>query len=178
MLPKLNLTNCRQLNDIGVTGNKFTELDLSGFEHLTTVSCVDSPTLRSLNLSNCPNLTTVYVESNDILASLDLSNCGNLDFVQCPGNQLTTLKLAGAYYITYLNCRNNKLTSLDLTGCGLAWYSDGQLSFYSNPGDGVSKFPVKDSDRITNDNLPEGFVTLTQWEYEDKTIYADFQVVE
>lgn len=97
MRPSVDLTNCRQLNDIGVTGNKFSELDLSGFEHLTTVSCVDSPTLSSLNLSDCPNLTTVYLESNDVLASLDLSNCENLDYVQYPGNQLTTLKLAADF---------------------------------------------------------------------------------
>ena len=51
-------------------------------------------------------------------ASLNgLQNFRNLEYLDCSGNQLTSLSVSGLPMLRYLDCKDNQLTSLSLSGC-------------------------------------------------------------
>ena len=53
--------------------------------------------------------------SGNQLTSLDVSGCPALTSLYCWGNQLTSLDVSKNTALTYLDCGNNQLTSLDLS---------------------------------------------------------------
>lgn len=177
-ITELDLTNCWQLEMFSyeyITGG-LKDLDLSGHKHLSYLYCTNNTSLTSIDVSDCPNLEDITVFLNEALTSLDISNCPKLDYAKCYTNcSLTEFNATGCTVLRKLHCHGNKLSSLDLTGSLLKME---ELTIYSNPGDEVSKFTIK-SEWMTNETIPDMLkIYYPQWEYEGKTIYADFQVVE
>lgn len=104
------------LGIISYRGDRISELDLSGFEHLWMVSCADSQ-LAGINLSGCTALTMMSCQRNYQLTELNLSGCTALEMLQCNDNQLTELNLSGCATLGSLVCDKNQLTKLDISEC-------------------------------------------------------------
>jgi Leucine-rich repeat (LRR) protein len=110
-------------NIIGINNLEFNGLqqwppvtDFTGiqdFEALTHLS------VRFINLKNIEflnsnsSLTYLNCEGNQ-LTSLELSNNPELTYLNCEGNQLTSLNLSNNPSLIFLNCRRNQITNLDL----------------------------------------------------------------
>jgi hypothetical protein len=178
-----------QLFDCSV--NKLTELDMSGYTSLCEFYCSDNR-LEKLDVSDCTSLTKLYCPGN-ILTSLDMSGCMELDYLSCSQNQLSSLDVSDCRENDYLGCAQNLLTSIDVSECTeLSNINCGsnrltlldvskctklsKLFCSYNPGDGVSKFPVRVW--FDNNSIPAGFDPgTTEWDYDGTTITTDFQQV-
>jgi Leucine-rich repeat (LRR) protein len=116
-------------------------------------------------------LTDLYCDSNQ-LTSLDVSKNTALTGLRCDYNQLTSLDVSKNTALTGLRCDYNQLTSLDIsTNVKLAqFYCEG------NPGNGVSKFPVKawfDANAIPSG---EGYgFTTAGWNFNGITITPEYE---
>ena len=94
---KISLKNCYKLEELLISSQNITDIDLSECVNLTT-----------LNLSECTNLTTLDLSGCTKLITLDLSGCTNLTTLDLSGwANLTTLDLSGC----------TKLITLNLSGC-------------------------------------------------------------
>jgi M6 family metalloprotease-like protein len=90
--------------------------DLEGIQHfskLRNFSCSGNK-LTQLNLSGNPMLRTVYC-SNNQLTELDVSGCVNIEFLRCNGNKLTKLDISDCKKLQQFYCHNNLLKELDLS---------------------------------------------------------------
>ncbi len=91
------------------------DLDLSGCESLTNLSCQYND-LTDLDVSGCTSLTELICSSN-LLWGLDVSGCTALTTLSCSNNRLYSLDVGGYTSLTYLSCSANLLTSLKVSGC-------------------------------------------------------------
>ncbi|MDR0954606.1 MAG: leucine-rich repeat domain-containing protein [Rikenellaceae bacterium] len=188
-LASLDVSNNTALTTLSLYNTALTSLDLSNNTALTSLFCFDNQ-LTSLDMSGCTALTFSYVQNNHQLTTLDVSGCTALTSLYCDSNQLTSLDVSGCTALTSLDCYDNQLTSLDLSeNRALRWLdvSDNQLTSLDvsenyflmnfdctyNPGDGVSKFPVKTWDWFDNGSIPINFQTES-WEWNGKTITVDY----
>ncbi len=103
---------------------------------LTYLDCFNNE-LEELNVSGCNVLKVLYCEQN-LLKTLDVSNNTALTELICNNNLLEELNVLGCTALTQLWCNNNLLKKLDI----LENIALTDLNCMSNPGDGVSKFPV------------------------------------
>lgn len=111
----LNLSGCEALTDLTCKKIKLETLDLSGCYSLKVIHCKEN-LLTDLNVSDCTNLTNLYCNGNK-LSELDLSNLSQLSFLHCHENALEEMNLSGCSSLYYVECRKNQLTSLDFTNC-------------------------------------------------------------
>lgn len=116
-----------------------------------------------------------YLDCRDNqLKSLDLSKNTALVTLDCDYNQLSSLNLSGCTSLRELHCLYNELPSLDISN-NTALTS---LNCYGNPGDGISKFPVKAW--FDNYTVPDYFYIYYGdywWYLGDVQITIDFQKV-
>jgi hypothetical protein len=92
---------------------------VSDFTGIKDFEALEQLSVRNINLknidflSNNKALTYLNCEGNQ-LTSLDLSNNKALTYLNCESNQLTNLDLSNNKELTYLICRGNQLQELDL----------------------------------------------------------------
>ena len=114
-LTKLNLSGFNDLTSLDCSNNQLTELNLNGLTNLTWLLCHDNQ-LNTLNLTGLTNLIELDCSDNQ-LTELNLTGLTNFTQLYCYSNQLTKLNLTGLNNFNLLDCSSNQLTSLNLTGC-------------------------------------------------------------
>jgi hypothetical protein len=157
-LTSLDVSKNTALTELHCDHNQLTSLDVSKNTALTYLYCHDNP-LTSLDVSQNTALTELNCGHNQ-LTSLDVSKNTALTFLECQSNPLTSLDVSKNTALTEFSCYDNQLTSLDVSkntaliglycqsnqltsldiskNTALIW-----LDYRYNPGDGISKFPVK-----------------------------------
>ena len=102
------------LQQISVSGNELTTLDLSANKELTALDCSHNH-LTSLNVSACTKLTGLNCSHND-LTSLDISACTELTGLNVMSNKLTSLDISNNKKLTAFACTFNAVPLLDFRG--------------------------------------------------------------
>ena len=166
-LTMLNVSGCTALKRLQGGDNQLSSLDVSNNTDLTFLSCRDNQ-ITTLDMSKNAALTTLYCENNK-LSSLNISANTALENLNCTVNTLTSLNVSKNTKLSSLSCGSCSLTSLDIsnnTALTSLYCAYNQLSSLdianntklkyltcdNNPGDGVSKMPVKAW--FDNDNIP------------------------
>ncbi len=102
------------LQQLSVSGNELTALDLSSNKELIALDCSHNR-LASLNLSACTKLTGLNCSYND-LTSLDISSCTELTGLNVLSNKLTSLDISNNKKLTAFACTFNAIPLLDFRG--------------------------------------------------------------
>lgn len=106
-LQQLGCSNNFGLQELYISQNQLTLIDLNNLPNLITLQCTDNP-----------------------ITTLDVSNLITLQNLNCSGNQLQTLNVNTLTNLQDLNCSGNQLTSLYIKN----GVSEGNLDFSDNPG--------------------------------------------
>lgn len=181
----LDISKHISLETVNCSGNDLTLLSVAPKSWLKSLFCNDN-NLSSLNVSENANLESLNCSNNN-LSALDVSHNTKLSVLHCSGNILTELDVDLNINLTDLRCFNNDLAELSIYRNKLAYLdcSDNNLksldisesetlktfTCHANPGDGVSKFPVKAW--FGNLFVPSGFTTLT-WYHSVAAIRPDY----
>jgi len=113
-LTQLDVSGLTSLTNLFCYGNTLTELDVSGLTSLTDLFCFGN-TLTELDVSGLTSLTNLFCYGNT-LTELDVSGLTSLTYLDCSSNSLTQLDVSALTSLTYLNCYGNLLTQLDVSG--------------------------------------------------------------
>lgn len=113
-ITELDLTGLRELGQIYCSGNGITELVLDGCDHLHHLSCANNK-ITELDVSALSGLIDLDCGSNE-LTELDVSKCTKLTSLSCGSNNLSSIDLSANKELTGLGCGDNQLSSLDVTG--------------------------------------------------------------
>jgi hypothetical protein len=109
-LSTLNI-NSPSINQIIVSNNLFTNLNVSALSSLTLLSC----NFNVLTSIETPN-TLVNLEcSHNQLTDLDLTGYSQLTYLDCSSNQLSSLIVYGCYVLDFANVESNNFTTLDFS---------------------------------------------------------------
>jgi len=129
-LQSLDVSECPALTKLDCIYNQLTTLNVSRNTLLEELNCDFNP-LEVLNLGDFNSLS-LYVNSTKFkvigtkitnlkvsvtsnFQFLDVSECPALEFLDCGGNQLTTLDVSKNTKLEVLDCCNNQLTTLDVS---------------------------------------------------------------
>lgn len=113
----LSLAGCSSLRSLDCCDCGLKSLDVKGCMGLTSLSWSDS-TAKKLDLSPCPGLVHVLCQNNPRLYTLDLTPCKeHLQSVECIGNHIEILDIAGCAHLVKLDCSNNWIGALALDLC-------------------------------------------------------------
>lgn len=137
----LNLSQNKSLENVYISGNKLTKLNLDSLQLLTDLTCndeylevmpstkncssletlsLDMPKLSQLDLTNCTSLKSLTMSVAPIQGTLDLSAATRLEELEVWFGTFTSVNLsknANLKTITFGGTQD--LTSLDVTGCPL-----------------------------------------------------------
>lgn len=113
-ITELDLTGLRELGQVYCMSNEITEMVLDGCVDLHTLDC-SSNRITELDVSELSKLTTLKCGYNE-LAELDVSMCTKLTSLRCESNNLSSIDLSANKELTELGCSDNHLSSLDVTG--------------------------------------------------------------
>jgi Leucine-rich repeat (LRR) protein len=102
------------------------------------------------------------------LTSLDISKNSALEELRCFSNQLTSLDLSKNSALAWIECNNNRLTSLDVSRNAALQC----LVFNFNPGDGISRFPLKVW--FTPTEYPSYLLTHGKWAWNGNVITPEY----
>lgn len=103
-----------ELKNLNCSGNRLTELDLSGNPKLVNLDCQDNG-ITSIIFAET-DLETLSCSKN-VISSLDVSGLKSLRMLFCGENDMETLILGEKPSLGGLSCPGNKLKELDLTAC-------------------------------------------------------------
>jgi hypothetical protein len=120
-----NTGNMKHLHVSGLPSLKYikatvliTELEVHNCANLEAISGKSSYDYREipckLEIENCSGLRNLFYRFGN-LTDIGIRDCGNLDSLDISNNKLTSFQYAGEA-LTYLNCTGNELTSLDVSG--------------------------------------------------------------
>nr|WP_315252040.1 T9SS type A sorting domain-containing protein [uncultured Flavobacterium sp.] len=117
MLKTLNVTGLSNLTYLNCYNNGISKLDLTGLTALKELNCAHNG-IKDLIISDLPSLETVHCVgfsiSNQVTStSLLLQNLPSLIDINCKGSAITNLKMSGIDKLQYLDCTGNNLTTLD-----------------------------------------------------------------
>jgi len=112
---KIEFAGCTSLEVINLSGNKFTQIDVSTNSALGKLILTGNK-LTDLDVSNNAVLKVLYCNNNQI-TSLDISNNTELEELDCCSNELTSLCVSNSIALEFLCCGNQELAVLDVTGC-------------------------------------------------------------
>ena len=130
-ISELRLEGLQNLERLVLIGSSVKALDVSGLEHLVSLSCLLNPELTQLTLS-CPALTEL-VCNNSKLTALDLSGCPNLRFLDCGSNLLTELDVSPCMeHLEVLDCSGNAFTDASAIR-GLVHWSNNRTAKMTRP---------------------------------------------
>lgn len=121
------------------SGNNFTELDLSMFVYLKSVSVLEYQFLKTMKLPTNSDLIEVHCEARG-LTSIDIPYNENLKKLTCTRNSLTTLDVSQLPNLVELKCGESELTTIDLSN---------NLKL-ENINAGISKFKYLDLSLLTS----------------------------
>jgi Leucine-rich repeat (LRR) protein len=193
-LAELDVSGNVELVDLTFWLNPITEIDLSKNIALVDLNCGDTD-IAELDVSNNVSLVSLGAHCNygqmGRLTALDVSNNAMLTELYCYRNRITGLDLSNNVMLTEVACADNLLAELDVSNnVGLTLLDVGRNllggiditnnrrlnSFYcsGNPGDDVSRFPVKAW--FDNGSIPTNvtYFESSEWSYSDKTIRAHY----
>lgn len=115
-LSDLNLEGCDALTAINLNGNKLTELNLSNLSSLKTVNLNNNQlTENSLNLNGCTAIETLQL-NNNAFTNFDITSFPKLKTLYMQNNQLTEMIFGRNQSIERFYLDNNKLTRIDAPG--------------------------------------------------------------
>lgn len=113
-LTTLDLSRTPRLQQLACGGNRLTGLDLSGNPELVYIDCGRNALLTKLDVSGNTKLESLRCYDCGLTA-LDISGM-TMTYLDCSGNELTSLNVRGCPRLAELHCSENRLTGLDLTG--------------------------------------------------------------
>ena len=101
---------------------EYDDWDEDGEDEIHYVISIDDYVKHEYSNRN-PHIVTIkgkikYLDcKGNNLTSLNVSGCTALTYLDCYYNNLTSLDVSGCTALTYLDCGGNNLTSLDVSGC-------------------------------------------------------------
>lgn len=137
LLSSLDISKNRYINYLNCSDNHLTSFEVPSNTSLRELY-ISRNRISSMKLPEGTTVLTLMCDGNG-MTSLDVSGNPELNIVRCEDNEITALDVSGCTTMQWLDCSGNRLTSLDISQClGLR-----NFSCTSNPGDGVSEFPVR-----------------------------------
>ncbi|MBE5900784.1 MAG: leucine-rich repeat domain-containing protein [Lachnospiraceae bacterium] len=119
-ITNLDVSGCTKLQMLYCEGNELTNLDASGCTNLEYLECPNNH-LTNLNVSGCTKLVALHCGGNQ-LRNLDVNSCMNLEHLDCRINQLTKLDVSKNTKLSTLYCHQNQITELNISGCAKLEY--------------------------------------------------------
>lgn len=108
----LNLDGCERITGISCSNNQLNEISLKNTNKLGGIRCYNN-TLLKLNLNDCTELK--FISANDnIFSSIDISNCEKITSLKFINNELLSLDVSNFHFLTHLILDSNKLTRLNI----------------------------------------------------------------
>ena len=106
----LNIDYCKVEGDV---------LDLTVLPKLTSLSCEEMGSVKSIDLTACTELITFYGPFNGSLTKLDFSKCGKLTSINIEscGAEGFTINVSGCKSLETLEAFTSNLSAVDLSGC-------------------------------------------------------------
>jgi hypothetical protein len=101
------------MTQLTASGNKLTELDLTGLSNLTTLT-ISSNEISTLNITGVTGLTSLLAHNNK-LTSLDVSALSSLQTLQVSNNQLSSLDVSMLNSLVTLNVHENPISELNIS---------------------------------------------------------------
>ena len=89
---QIDVSKCKYLVGLFVSGNKLKSLDVSGMINLEFLHC-EKNELETLDVSGCEELEHLICYNNK-LKTLDVSSCSKLYWLHCHGNQIDKLDIS------------------------------------------------------------------------------------
>ena len=130
-ISELKLERLQNLERLVLIGSNVKTLDISGLDHLVSLSCLLNPELTQLTVS-CPSLTELMCKDSK-LTELDLSGCPNLRFLDCGSNLLTELDVSPCMeHLEVLDCSGNAFTDASAIR-GLIHWSNNRTAKMTKP---------------------------------------------
>lgn len=130
-ISELKLERLQNLERLVLIGSNVKTLEVSGLEHLVSLSCLLNPELTQLTLS-CPSLTELTCK-NSKLTELNLSGCPNLRFLDCGSNLLTELDVSPCMeHLEVLDCSSNAFTDTSAIR-GIVHWSNNRTAKMTKP---------------------------------------------
>ena len=153
----LSLSECESITELVVNTEKVASLQgIEYFKNLQSLTC--KPDFSSSSINPETGEWHLYNSADEevvgLLTSLDVSNNPALQYLDCRGNQLTSLELWDQGSLTILNTSFNNLTWLDVSN-SLALT---ELSCCSNP---LTVLYMMTGQEIVNMDLPD--ITIIEY---------------
>ena len=112
------INDCMNLEYLYLSNPNLENLDLSNLNSLETVTLYggssDERLTGTVDVSGCSALTYLDCHGNEI-SSLNIQGCSKLEKLLCHYNQIQTLDLSDCTALNYLDCDENQITVLDLS---------------------------------------------------------------
>ena len=103
----------RNLVTLDASGNRLTEVDLTGLGSLEALDLSDNA-VAALDASPCPRLVILDVSGN-AMTSLDVTACSDLFGLSCAGNDIARLDLSGCTSLVNLDCDEGQNVTVPVT---------------------------------------------------------------
>ena len=118
ILTDLDISNCTALFDLNCSDNNLTTLDVTGCTSLDYFGCYANDNLASVTgLANCAALRNFSCWDCAITDLSALNSLNNLEYVECYGNNLTSLTLTNKSKLKEVDANSNSLlTTVTITG--------------------------------------------------------------
>jgi hypothetical protein len=110
--PLITVNSWRDVNGVPTVGGEYINVNL--VNTITTLN-IQSQNIADLTGIECFTALTWLNCWGNQLTSLDVSQNTALTYLSCRVNQLTSLNVSGATALTYLGCNANQLTSLNVS---------------------------------------------------------------
>ena len=116
-LPGINIKGCPAIEELNISGNSFTKIDISKNIFLKNFSFNETKFTR-MDLRSSKKLEKIYcyngkLEDNGLL----LGENPNISLIMCYNNKLSKLDVSGCIGLVRLDCYNNKLLKLNIEKC-------------------------------------------------------------
>lgn len=109
----MDLSSLTQLETLILNLNaELTSLDVSNLFNLKSLNCGNNGQLASINFGTISNLENLVCFDNDLLSINTLSN---LKYINCSGNNISTLDVSSYSNLEFLSCSSNPISSLDVS---------------------------------------------------------------
>ena len=112
----IDLSECQELELIGLGCNDLSSADFSVCPRLWYVNVSENYGLYNLDLTDCPAMVRIFCH-NTAVSEIDVTNKPVLENITCHESQVTELDLTGCTQLRIVSCTYCSLGSLDLSNC-------------------------------------------------------------
>lgn len=106
-LKGINIIGCSVLDELNVSSNYLTELDLKGLVSLRSLRC-NQNNIKVIDIMDCVNIQEIYLYDN-LIESIDLRGLSQLTLFKAERNKMINLKLDCVNSIKTFSCYDNYL---------------------------------------------------------------------